>query len=146
MGRGVMIVDGINGGLLWQAGKSVSGAAYNLNVAGMDFSISSDIAVIDVNRDGIKDTAYVGDNGGNVWRLNFANMNPALWSVDKVASVGAHNATDRRKFQYPPDVVFSNDAGGNFNAIMIGSGDRERPFLYVQGQGIRYTYRRHRCI
>jgi len=128
MGRGVMMVDAITGDLLWQAGKSVSGATYNLTVAGMDFSISSDIAVIDANRDGIKDTGYVGDNGGNVWRLKFGDMNPANWTVQKVAAVGAHTTTDRRKFQYPPDVVFSNDAGGNFSAIMIGSGDREHPF------------------
>jgi type IV pilus assembly protein PilY1 len=128
MGRGVMIIDAINGNLLWQAGASVSGATHNLTVAGMDYSISSDIAVIDVNRDGIKDTGYVGDNGGNVWRLNFADNDPANWTVQKVASVGAHSATERRKFQYPPDIVFANDAGGNFNAVLIGSGDREHPF------------------
>ncbi|MGD8478397.1 MAG: PilC/PilY family type IV pilus protein, partial [Burkholderiales bacterium] len=39
MGRGVMIVDAFTGSVLWQAGKSVTGATYNLNVAGMDYSI-----------------------------------------------------------------------------------------------------------
>ncbi len=128
MGRGVMVIDAFNGSLLWQAGASVSGATHNLAVAGMDYSISSDVAVIDVNRDGIQDTGYVGDNGGNVWRLNFNDTDPANWTVQKVAAVGAHSATERRKFQYPPDVVFSNDAGGNYNAVLIGSGDREHPF------------------
>ncbi|UCH49868.1 MAG: pilus assembly protein PilY [Betaproteobacteria bacterium] len=128
MGRGVMVVDAFNGNLLWQAGASVSGATHNLTVSGMDYSISSDVAVIDVNSDGIQDTGYVGDNGGNVWRLNFNDNDPANWTVQKLAAVGAHSATDRRKFQYPPDVVFSNDAGGNYNAVLIGSGDREHPF------------------
>ncbi|NIO42986.1 MAG: PQQ-binding-like beta-propeller repeat protein, partial [Burkholderiales bacterium] len=128
MGRGVMVVDAVTGNLLWQAGASVSGAGYNLIVAGMDYSISSDVAVIDMNRDGIKDTGYVGDNGGNVWRLNFQDSDPANWTVQKIAAVGAHSSAERRKFQYAPDVVFSNDAGGNFNAILIGSGDREHPF------------------
>ena len=128
MGRGVMIVDAVTGNLLWQAGKSPSGASYNLAVSGMDYSISSDISVIDANRDGIKDTGYVGDNGGNVWRLNFGDPNPANWKVVKIAAVGAHTTVDRRKFQYPPDVVFSQDAAGKFTAVLIGSGDREHPF------------------
>ncbi len=128
MGRGVMIIDAITGDLLWQAGASVSGASYNLTVSGMDFSISSDVAVIDSNADGIQDTGYVGDNGGNLWRLNLNDNDPANWTVQKVASVGAHTATERRKFQYPPDVVFANDVGGAFASILIGSGDREHPF------------------
>ncbi len=128
MGRGVMIVDAFTGDLLWQAGASVSGATHNLTVAGMNYSISSDISVIDSNGDGIQDRGYVGDNGGNLWRLNFNDNNPANWSVQKVASIAAHTATERRKFQYPPDVVFSSDAGGSFSALLIGSGDREHPF------------------
>ncbi|UCD69548.1 MAG: pilus assembly protein PilY [Betaproteobacteria bacterium] len=128
MGRGVMVIDAVNGSLLWQAGASVSGATHDLTVAGMDYSISSDVTVIDMNRDGIQDTGYVGDNGGNLWRLNLNDNDPANWTVQQVAAVGAHSAPERRKFQYPPDVVFSKDAGGNFNAVLLGSGDREHPF------------------
>jgi type IV pilus assembly protein PilY1 len=128
MGRAVMVVDAVTGSLLWQAGASVSGATHNLTVAGMDYSISSDVAVIDTNWDGVRDTGYVGDNGGNLWRLNFADTDPANWTVQKVAAMGAHTAADRRKFQQPPDVVFGNDAGGPFSAVLLGSGDREHPF------------------
>jgi len=128
MGRGVMVIDAINGNLLWQAGVSVSGAAHNLTVTGMDYSISSDISVIDTNLDGIKDTGYVGDNGGNLWRLNLKDSDPANWTVQKVAAIGAHTAAGRRKFQQAPDVVFANDGSGYFSAVLLGTGDREHPF------------------
>ncbi len=128
MGRGVMVIDAINGNLLWQAGASVSGAAHNLTVTGMDYSISSDISVIDTNLDGIKDTGYVGDNGGNLWRLNFKDNDPANWTVQKVAAIGSNAASGRRKFQQAPDVVFANDGVGYFSAVLLGTGDREHPF------------------
>ena len=123
-----MVIDAINGNLLWQAGVSVSGAAHNLTVTGMDYSISSDISVIDTNLDGIKDTGYVGDNGGNLWRLNLKDSDPANWTVQKVAAIGAHTAAGRRKFQQAPDVVFANDGSGYFSAVLLGTGDREHPF------------------
>jgi len=128
MGRGVMVVDAFTGNLLWQAGASVSGATHNLTVAGMNYSVSSDVSVIDTNRDGTKDTGYVGDNGGNLWRLNLNDVDPANWTVQKVAAIGAHTAAERRKLQQAPDVVFANDGGGYFSAVLLGSGDREHPF------------------
>jgi len=128
MGRGVMVIDAFTGDLIWQAGASVSGATYNLVVPGMNYSISSDVSMIDSNFDGVQETGFVGDNFGNLWRLNFNNVDPASWSVVKVAAIGAHAAADRRKFQYAPDVVFASDAGGKYLALMIGSGDREHPF------------------
>ena len=41
----------------------------------------------------------------------------AGWKLHKLASLGA------RKFFYPPDVVL----GATFHAVLIGSGDREKP-------------------
>jgi type IV pilus assembly protein PilY1 len=128
MGRAVMVIDAVTGDLLWQAGASISGASNNLTVSGMDYSISSDIAVIDANGDGIQDTGYVGDNGGNVWRLSLNDNDPANWSVQHIGSMGAHTSSQRRKLQHPPDVVYASDAGGKFSAILFGSGDREHPF------------------
>ena len=128
MGRAVMVIDAVNGNLLWQAGASVSGAADDLTVSGMDYSISSDIAVIDTNFDGLQDTGYVGDNGGNMWRLNMNDADPANWTVQHIASIGGHTAATRRKLQHRPDVVYAKDGGGYFSAILFGSGDREHPF------------------
>jgi type IV pilus assembly protein PilY1 len=128
MGRAVMVVDAFTGSLLWQAGASVSGAIDDLTVAGMDYSISSDIAVIDTTFDGLKDTAYVGDNGGNMWRLNLNDADPANWTVQHIGAIGGHTAATRRKLQHRPDVVYASDGSGSFSAVLFGSGDREHPF------------------
>ncbi len=128
MGRGVMVIDAFTGDLLWQAGASVSGAVDDLIVSGMDYSISSDIAVIDTDFDGDKDVGYVGDNGGNMWRLNMLDADPANWTVQHIAAVGGHFSSIRRKLQHRPDVVYTSDGGGNYSAVLFGSGDREHPF------------------
>jgi type IV pilus assembly protein PilY1 len=128
MGRAVMVIDAVTGDLLWQAGTSVSGAIDDLTVAAMDYSISSNIAVIDTDFDGYKDTGYVGDNGGNMWRLNLDDIAPANWTVQHIGAIGGHAAATRRKLQHRPDVVYASDGSGYFSAVLFGSGDREHPF------------------
>lgn len=131
MGRGIFIVDALTGGVLWQAGPNPTGAAHNVTVSEMVYSIPSDVTVLDRDRDNNKyvDRVYVGDTGGNVWRVDIGDINndgtsnPAEWAVHKLASIG-----NTRKFLYPPDVVYGKDARGSYDAVLIGSGDREHPF------------------
>ena len=135
MGRGIFVVDATTGAAIWQAGPSPSGATYNKTVSNMTYSIPADVALLDRNGDTFIDRAYVGDTGGNVWRIDVGDANPNNWAVNKLSSVGYaadSSDTDRRKFLYPPDVVYNNDAGGVFDAVLIGSGDREHP---LQGLG-----------
>jgi type IV pilus assembly protein PilY1 len=97
----------------------------------MTYAIPSDVSIVDRNADGYADRLYVGDMGGNVWRADINDASPANWTVNKLASLGyAASATvnDRRKFLYPPDVVYSSDANGPYDSVLIGSGDREHPF------------------
>ncbi len=84
----------------------------------------SDVTIVNVDRDakGFADRAYVGDLAGNVWRMDLddpasSTNDSAGWKLHKLASLGA------RKFFYPPDVVL----GATFHAVLIGSGDREKP-------------------
>jgi type IV pilus assembly protein PilY1 len=128
MGRGIMVIDAISGDLLWQAGASVAGAAHNLAVPEMAYSVSSDVAAVDTDGDGKEDIAWVGDNGGNVWRINLGDADPARWTVTLLAQLGGTGTSERRKFQQAPDVVYARDAGGDHWAVLIGSGDREHPF------------------
>ena len=89
------------------------------------------MSILDRNSDGYADRLYIGDTGGNVWRADINDPSPANWVVSKLASLGfAASGTvgSRRKFLYPPDVVFSSDANGLYDAVLIGSGDREHPF------------------
>jgi len=129
MGRGVMVLDALTGELLWQVGPSPTGASQgNLTEAGMTSSMPSDVTILDRNGDGYIDRVYVGDTGANVWRVDIHSDQFADWSAVKLASVGSSADADRRKFMYPPDVVFSKDANGPYDAVLLGSGDREHPF------------------
>ena len=94
-------------------------------VPGMDCSIPSDVAVLSNLGGFVTNRAYVGDTCGNLWRVDYNDLSPSNWSVTKVAAVGNWStAGDRRKFMYPPDVV----SGAGYDAVLVGSGDREHPF------------------
>ncbi len=130
-GRGIMVVDAFNGNVVWQAGAAPAGATHNLTVPGMTCAIASDVSILDKNRDGIGDRAYVGDVCGNVWRVDMSSTSFADWRVTKIAALsGTDNTviTDKVKFLFPPDLVLSKDGVGNFTAVLLGSGDREHPF------------------
>ncbi|HSJ49477.1 MAG TPA: PilC/PilY family type IV pilus protein, partial [Gammaproteobacteria bacterium] len=126
-GRGVLVIDAETGNLLWQAGPSPVGATHNVTVAGMTGNIAADITVIDRNRDGKADRLYAVDTSANVWRIDIADPNPANWAVHKLAELGG-TGVDARKFLFPADVVYARDANGPYDAVLLGSGDREKPF------------------
>jgi type IV pilus assembly protein PilY1 len=94
-------------------------------VPGMDCSIPSDVAVLSNLGGFVTNRGYVGDTCGNLWRVDYNDVDPNNWSVTKLAAVGNWSTGgDRRKFMYPPDVV----TGDGYDAVLIGSGDREHPF------------------
>lgn len=127
MGRGILVVNASTGDVIWQAGPDPQGADSNESVSDMVHSIPADIAVIDRNRDGYADRFYAVDAGANIWRVDVANQDPDDWEVHHFASLGGTGA-DARKFLYVPDVVYGEDDSGPFDAILLGSGDREHPF------------------
>ncbi|SOY54324.1 pilus assembly protein [Cupriavidus taiwanensis] len=132
-GRGVLVLDAGTGDVVWAALANCSGITTGTCVTIGSRAIPSDVAVVDRNGDGYADKAYVGDLGGNVWRIDFGALEtdvPSTWSIGKLAQLGgAVNSNDARKFLYPPDVV----ATGKYDAVMIASGDREKP-LYSLSQ------------
>lgn len=76
--------------------------------------------------------AYVGDTGGNIWRVNIGTAAPADWTVTQIASLGCDTVTNcfpNRKFEFMPDVVYDN---GKYD-LLIGSGDREKPLATYTG-------------
>ncbi|MFT7457712.1 MAG: Tfp pilus tip-associated adhesin PilY1 [Planctomycetota bacterium] len=134
MGRGIFVVDAVTGTPIWQAGPALPAGGLPAHpyvaVVGMDYAIPSDIAVITDANGSIDNRAYVGDTGGNIWRVDMADTNVSNWTVTKLASVADVDGTPAlaegmRKFLFPPDVVYSADG---YDAVLIGSGDREHPF------------------
>lgn len=133
-GNAIFIVDALTGALVW---KASNGATEGYVVASksylhpdFDDSIPSDIAVGDTDGDGKLDRAYVGDTGGRVWRIDLAGDNPSNWTAKVLLNAGRHfsgSASNDIRFFNSPDIVQTKDANGNYDAIVIGSGDRENP-------------------
>ena len=111
-GNSVFIVDR-DGDLIWSA-----------NHPDMDFGIPSDLRVIDSNADAIADRIYVGDLGGQVWRIDFDDVSTNnSFEVTKFANF--YSDTDYKPFFYPPSV--SRDQFSEDLLIAIGSGNRDNP-------------------
>lgn len=132
MGRGIFVIDAFTGALVWSAGNSANNPT--LSVSGMNYAIPSDLAMLDRNFDGITDRLYATDVGGNVWRVDMNDPLPSNWKVTKTAALGCNagvcaSGTTPRKFFYPPSIVPLGTTGAatSFDAVLIGSGDREHP-------------------
>lgn len=128
MGRRIYVVNADTGALVWSAGPSAGPLGVPAStVSGMDYAMPGDALVIDVNDDGYDDRAYIGDTGGNVWRINIADPDPNNWQVTHFAALASGSAA-RRKFLFQPSAVAGSDLNGAYHAVLIGSGDREHPF------------------
>lgn len=126
-GRGLFVVDAASGDIIWHAGHtnthSNDAGGTVVKLGDMEYSIPSKVTTIDRNRDGFDDHIYVGDTGGQVWRVDMDDVLPSNWQVHKLADVGGGDR--KRQFFHRPDVVYTDDG---YDAILLGSGDREHPF------------------
>ena len=111
MGNAVVILDAITGALL----KTLA----------TDRPVPAPVALLDSDFDGYIDRAYAADVGANVYRIDLENAvgDGAIgnWRIAKFATLGT--AGGSRKFLHAPDVVQSQ----TFTALLLGSGDREKP-------------------
>ena len=167
-GNALYMVDAVTGELLWKGvyGSALGYAAGSRSFSHplLVDSIPSEVTLLDTDGDGLSDRLYVGDTGGRVWRADFAGTDRSKWTLSLLASVGRHGANasnsfaDDRRFFLPPDYVpardtvngVNSDGSGNttvysstakrtFDAIIIGSGDREDPFNKVTSNAV-YTF------
>lgn len=134
VGAGVHILDLISGETLWYAGSSTSNA--DLRLDKMTKAIPTRVKVLDINGDSFADRMYAADLGGQVWRFDITNGNPAtsLVAGGVVARLGAEGlenptAADTRRFYNSPDIAVFKDQRQNrrFISINIGSGYRAHP-------------------
>lgn len=91
-------------------------------------SVPADVTLVDSDFDGYIDRGYAVDLAGKVYRLDFetaaGSTDPDNWSIYSVADLSGGTGTGR-KFFYAPDAVVTR----SFTALMVGSGDREKPLL-----------------
>lgn len=101
MGRTIYVIDLATGNKLAEA-----------TATGMDYAIPSDALVFDVNGDGMFDRGYIGDMGGNLWRIR-----------DDFSITRLFSTPSGHRIYYAPDAVI------NSGSVMVyfGTGDRSSP-------------------
>ena len=144
-GNAVFVLDILDGSVvrIFKNGEGL--------ISGMDYGIPSSVRVLDVDNNGFADKLYVGDMGGQLWRIGRfdvdeldntiyfpqANENINDWQGQVLFSAGCNEADctnsvddngdgltdERRQFFYPPTVVL--DVPSDY--VFITSGDRENP-------------------
>jgi type IV pilus assembly protein PilY1 len=155
-GRAIFVLDAETGALVWSAAFTSDAASCSGNstrasckVPGMKWSIPAEISFLDRDNNGLTDRFYAADVGGNVWRVDLettetsggvvtlgTGITPDKWKISQLAVLGCAagvcaSGTTPRKFFYPPNVVSVGkvDAAGSYDAVMLGSGDREHPLV-----------------
>lgn len=142
-GNAIYIVDAETGALVWKAAKTCGSIPATQCRAHADLldSIPSSVTAVDTDSDGLTDRILVGDTGGVIWRADLIAPPPpdpevdppvyldkrAEWTISPILSVGRHAGQADRRFFHRPDFVQAKDNTGNFDAVIIGSGDREHP-------------------
>jgi type IV pilus assembly protein PilY1 len=141
IGNAIYVVNARSGELVWKAMAGNTGARSNTHYAhaGLVDSIPSAVSAL-VTSTGIVHRLYVGDSGGAVWRVDLppaesadANHRRDHWFITKLADLGSDAgepggtvAADRRFF-HAPDIVQSFDGVGNFDGVLIQSGNPADP-------------------
>jgi type IV pilus assembly protein PilY1 len=129
MGNSFFVINAKTGALVWKAVKTGTASSNTFVHASLTDSIPSDPAVLDSNGDGFVDRVVIGDTGGQVWRFDLSGAT-TNWRATLLANLGrGYSATiaNDLRFFHRPDVVPAKDASGSFDAVVIGSGDRENP-------------------
>jgi type IV pilus assembly protein PilY1 len=154
MGKAIYMVDPFTGQRIWWASDD---AGSSLPLTKMKYSIPSEVTALDTDGDKSVDRLYVGDTGGQLWRIDLGDQigdgtdggsDGYVFADVGCGSVGGatpvrrvHDTAgdcpvsttkqDLRKFFYPPDVAQVKDAAysssENYDLVTIGSGDREDP-------------------
>ena len=119
-GRGVYVVDAENGDLL---------KYFDFSSVGGSRGIAADVALIDIDSDGMVDYGYAADTAGNIFRMDFIDgpltkvaLDETKWQASRVAYTA--DAVDPRKFLFTPALL---QITSNTVYLAIGSGDREHP-------------------
>ena len=141
-GNAVFIVHARTGELIWKVtgGTGTDSATHSFN-ADMQHGFAAAVSPMDADGDNMLDRLYIPDTGGRVWRIDLPQFVPGVSSDDhraetwkaslfanlRPADVAATPEDDLRFFHAATIVRRARDGLGTFDAIAVGSGDREHP-------------------
>lgn len=134
--------DDDNGAAVYMVNARTGALIKKIETGGKN-GIASSIATLDSDNDALVDRLYVGDTGGNVWRIDMPDDDPDHTSIIKLASLGGVTDPDDIRFFNPPTIARTYiletiNAGTTalphvvkqevpYDAILLGSGDRATP-------------------
>jgi len=146
-GRGLFVVDIATGTKLWEYKTTASAGAISTSScsgsddrACMNFSIPANPLALDLNNDGYIDKVYIGDVGGQMWKVN---LEPAAtltggttgtvnnWTGKRFFRAGSDTNPPAAGEYYPTQAIYgaANAALDAYRApwIYFGTGDRNHP-------------------
>jgi type IV pilus assembly protein PilY1 len=150
-GNAIFIIDPETGAKILSISGASSGA--DIEISPMGYSIPSRISILDSNGDGLDDRLYVGDTGGQIWRVDLGSDIKASGGLDasclastpatctstivgRLASLSSTSvAAQKRRFFEPPSIVQVRDSTysdqADYDYVLLGSGYRSRPLNTV---------------
>lgn len=129
------------GSLLWWGSSNATNSTSSTKIDAMTHSIPSRVKAVDRNGDGITDHLYVGDLGGQVFRVDFnsklgtsATNTTLVHQAEKIADLNTSGKTPRRFYEAPTFTIHKDGNGKRFAMVTLASGDRSSPL----GTGTSY--------
>jgi type IV pilus assembly protein PilY1 len=120
MGNAIYMVSASTGKRLWWASNDKEA---DLELKKMVYPIPSDLAYLDSTGDGYTDRIYVGDIGGQVWRIDLEPENEKGAALANFSKIKSSARVDKRSFFYPPEMLEVKGV----DIITIVSGRRPNP-------------------
>jgi type IV pilus assembly protein PilY1 len=134
VGNRVFIVNASTGALIWQAvNASPRSGTTDLLLTELNYSIPSDIAVIDLDMDDVADRLYFGDMGGQVFRIDLNAVTDVGGTQSyetrgiRMADLSDSGDANHRRFYYAPDIALVKTGIKQYISVNIGSGYRASP-------------------
>jgi Tfp pilus tip-associated adhesin PilY1 len=117
-GKGIYVIDLRDGTVLWSYTRADN--------AGMNYSIPAQPSIVDTDNDGFIDTVYIGDIGGNMWRLKFCRSSD-------MPSCGTANWSGGRFFASSTGKIYTGAAVAKGSIwVSWGTGDKTDPTAVSQ--------------
>jgi type IV pilus assembly protein PilY1 len=136
LGNALYLADPATGERLFWISGTAHASGDGVLVPDLAYPIPSDLTLLDADGDEVTDRLYVGDTGGQLWRIDLFPQDGVDGGlrvvVGKLLSASSDSdASDHRKFFYPPDVVQVADPRyaetSRYDLVILTSGDREHP-------------------
>ncbi|WP_234964917.1 PilC/PilY family type IV pilus protein [Acinetobacter johnsonii] len=135
-GNGVYMFDAMTGELLWWASSEAKTGAIQQTInTDLNYSVVSQINILDRDSDGLADQLYFGDLGGQGFRVDINNAKDTDVFAPRVVTLfkEAPEGQLKPRFYDMPSVSIHLAGGKYFAAVAFSSGNRSSPLAGLTG-------------